>query len=70
MGSASRGRLRLVAVFFEPGSSLFYYTGVRWGLSERMFALVLPARGEPAYVCPAFEQDCMYITEQVDKPFS
>ncbi len=45
------------AVFFEPGSSLFYYTGVRWGLSERMFAMVLPAKGEPAYVCPAFEEE-------------
>lgn len=44
------------AVFFEPGSSLFYYTGIRWGLSERTFAMILPAKGEPAYVCPAFEQ--------------
>lgn len=44
------------AIFFEPGSSLFYYTGVRWGLSERTFAMVLPAKGEPAYVCPAFEE--------------
>ena len=45
------------AVFFEPGSSLFYYTGIRWRLSERMFAMVLPAKGEPAYVCPAFEEE-------------
>ena len=45
------------ALFFEPGSSLFYYTGVRWGLSERMFAMVLTAKGEPAYVCPAFEEE-------------
>jgi Xaa-Pro dipeptidase len=44
------------AVYLEPGSSLFYYTGVRWGLSERMFALVLPAKGELAYVCPKFEE--------------
>lgn len=44
------------AVFLEPGSSLFYYTGVRWGLSERMFAMVLPQKGEPAYVCPKFEE--------------
>lgn len=47
---------RIDAVYIEPGSSLFYYTGVRWGTSERMFALILPARGEPAYVCPAFEE--------------
>ena len=44
------------AVFIEPGTSMSYYTGVRWGTSERMFALVLPARGEPAFICPAFEE--------------
>ncbi|MFQ5743656.1 MAG: M24 family metallopeptidase [Acidobacteriota bacterium] len=44
------------AIFIEPGSSLFYYTGMRWSPSERMFAMVLPARGEPGYVCPKFEE--------------
>jgi len=46
----------LAAVVFEPGSSLFYFTGVRWGRSERLFAFVLPAKGEAAYVVPAFEE--------------
>jgi Xaa-Pro dipeptidase len=45
------------AIYLEPGSSLFYYTGVRWSNSERMFGMVLPARGEPAYVCPRFEAE-------------
>jgi Xaa-Pro dipeptidase len=45
------------ALYLEPGSSLFYYTGIQWGNSERMFAMVLPARGEPAYVCPQFEEE-------------
>ena len=44
------------AVLLEPGSSLSYYTGMQWGLSERLFAAVLPARGELAYVCPGFEE--------------
>jgi Xaa-Pro dipeptidase len=44
------------AIYVESGSSLFYYTGVRWRASERMFGFVLPARGEPAYVCPQFEE--------------
>lgn len=44
------------AILLEPGSSLFYFTGIRWGLSERMFAMVLPVKGEPAYVCPTFEE--------------
>ena len=44
------------ALFIEPGTTMNYFTGVTWGTSERMFALVLPARGEPAFVCPAFEE--------------
>jgi Xaa-Pro dipeptidase len=47
---------KIDAIFFEPGSSLFYYTGVQWGLSERMFGMVLPAKGDIAYVCPKFEE--------------
>jgi len=44
------------AIYLEAGSSLFYYTGIRWGLTERMMAAVIPARGEIAYVCPGFEE--------------
>jgi Xaa-Pro dipeptidase len=47
----------LSAVYLESGSSLFYYTGVRWGRSERMFAMVIPANGEPAWITPAFEEE-------------
>jgi Xaa-Pro dipeptidase len=46
----------LDAIFLEGGSSLFYFTGVRWGLSERPFVAVIPAKGELAWVCPAFEE--------------
>ncbi len=45
------------AIYMESGTSMFYFTGVRWGNSERMFALVLPAKGELAWICPAFELD-------------
>lgn len=44
------------AIYLEAGSSLFYYTGIRWGRSERMTAAVIPTRGEIAYVCPGFEE--------------
>jgi len=44
------------AVYIEAGSSLFYFTGVQWSRSERMMAAVIPARGDLAYVCPAFEE--------------
>lgn len=44
------------AVVIEPGSSMRYYTGVSWWPSERTFAMVIPASGPPAWVCPAFEE--------------
>ena len=47
---------KIDAVYVEPGASMFYYTGMRWGTSERMLALVIPARGELAWVCPKFEE--------------
>ncbi len=47
---------RIGAVVLEPGSSMHYFTGVSWGLSERPFVAVVPARGELAFVCPAFEE--------------
>jgi Xaa-Pro dipeptidase len=47
----------IAAMFLEPGSSMFYYTGVRWGLSERPFGVVIPARGDLAYISPAFEEE-------------
>ncbi|MEZ4452118.1 MAG: Xaa-Pro peptidase family protein [Nannocystaceae bacterium] len=39
----------------EAGPSLRYFTGVRWGLSERPLLFVLPVRGDPFFVAPAFE---------------
>jgi Xaa-Pro dipeptidase len=45
------------AIYLESGSSMFYYTGMRWSASERMFGLVIPARGEVAWICPKFEEE-------------
>src|SRR5690349_18540428 len=47
---------KIDALLLEPGSSLFYYTGAQWGLSERPFVAVLPAKGDLAYVAPGFEE--------------
>ncbi|PYU85872.1 MAG: aminopeptidase P family protein, partial [Acidobacteria bacterium] len=44
------------ALFFAPGTSLYYFTGVRWGISERLLALVLPRAGNPILVVPGFEE--------------
>ncbi|HUX33169.1 MAG TPA: Xaa-Pro peptidase family protein [Gemmatimonadaceae bacterium] len=46
----------LDAIFMEGGTSLYYYTGVQWGLSERTFGIVIPRKGEIAWVAPAFEE--------------
>src|SRR5947207_6502499 len=51
------GEQKIDAIYIEPGSSMFYFTGMRWGTSERMLALVIPARGELAWVCPKFEEE-------------
>lgn len=48
---------RLDAVIVAGGTSLVYFSNIRWWLSERFFAMVLPAKGEPFFVCPAFEED-------------
>jgi Xaa-Pro dipeptidase len=48
---------KLDAVMLMGGTSLVYFTGIRWFMSERFFAVVLPAKGDPFYVCPAFEND-------------
>jgi Xaa-Pro dipeptidase len=47
---------KLDAIMLEGGSSMFYFTGVRWGLSERPFVAVIPMNGELAWVCPGFEE--------------
>lgn len=44
------------AVLIEPGSSLIYFTGVRWSRSERLTAAILPVEGEPCIVTPFFEE--------------
>jgi Xaa-Pro dipeptidase len=48
---------KLDAICMIGGTSLVYFTGVRWGNSERLFAFVLPQKGRPFYVSPAFEED-------------
>lgn len=50
-------RNQLGAIALGGGTSLFYFSGVRWGVSERLFLMILPAQGEPLFVTPAFEKD-------------
>jgi Xaa-Pro dipeptidase len=48
---------KLNAIVVIGGTSLQYFSNVNWGNSERLFAMVLPVRGEPFFVAPAFEKD-------------
>ena len=44
------------AILLGPSTSLYYFSGIRWGLSERLLALVIPANGQPILISPAFEE--------------
>lgn len=46
----------LSAILLTPGTSLRYFAGIRWEGGERLFAMVLPAKGDAFYVAPAFEE--------------
>ena len=46
----------LAALLLEPGPAMLYFTGVRWGRSERFFAALILQTGNPAWVLPAFEE--------------
>jgi len=56
------------ALLMAGGTSMVYFSNVHWGLSERMMALVVPARANAFVVCPAFEEE--RAREQLDSgPF-
>jgi Xaa-Pro dipeptidase len=57
--SGASGSPKFDALFFAPGSSLYYFSGIRWGLSERLLGLVIPRTGEPILVVPGFEEGRM-----------
>ncbi|HTJ29500.1 MAG TPA: aminopeptidase P family N-terminal domain-containing protein, partial [Acidobacteriaceae bacterium] len=45
------------AIVLIGGTSLVYFTGIHWWNSERLFVCVIPKKGAPFYVCPAFEEE-------------
>jgi len=48
---------KLDALVLTPGTSLRYFTGIRWWGGERLFACVVPQKGAPFFVCPYFEEE-------------
>jgi len=43
------------AIYLNSGTNLYYFTGTRWGASERMVGAILSANGELQYIAPYFE---------------
>jgi Xaa-Pro dipeptidase len=59
---------KLDAILLSGGTSLVYFTNIRWGGGERLLACLIPKSGEPVFVCPAFEED--RLREQIERgPF-
>jgi Xaa-Pro dipeptidase len=54
------------ALFVAPGTSLYYYTGIRWWPSERLLALLIPRTGDSILICAGFEEG--RLREQVRFP--
>jgi Xaa-Pro dipeptidase len=46
----------LSAILMTEGTSLTYFSGMRWWGGERLFAMVMPVKGASFYVCPGFEE--------------
>jgi len=45
------------ALMLCGGTSMVYFTGISWGLSERLLAAFIPVNGKPFLVTPKFEEE-------------
>jgi Xaa-Pro dipeptidase len=69
---------KIDVLLMEGGTSLKYFSGARWGRSERLFAMILPIKGEPFYIAPKFEESrakeqtdnaTVYCWEENESPY-
>jgi Xaa-Pro dipeptidase len=56
---------KIAALLVDTGSTLDYFTGVQWHLSERVTAAVIPASGKTVIVTPFFEQPTIHEMLQI-----
>lgn len=54
------------ALLVGAGASLRYFTGIGWGASERLVALVLPVTGRPVLIAPCFELGTLEASLAID----
>ncbi|MGH8243131.1 MAG: M24 family metallopeptidase [Steroidobacteraceae bacterium] len=59
-------RDKVAALLVEAGSSLEYFTGIRWWRSERTTAALIPASGKAVVVTPFFEVPSVQESLQVE----
>lgn len=59
-------RRKIGALLTDTGSSLDYFTGIRWRPSERTTAAIIPARGAVIIVTPAFEEPSVRETLAIE----
>ncbi len=57
---------KLAALLVESGTTLEYFTGIRWWTSERVTAAIIPANGQVIVVTPFFESPS--INEMLQVP--
>lgn len=70
---------KMGALILDAGTSMDYFSGIRWGQSERPMVVIIPAKGALVYVCPAFEEDRLrenikigtkvYVWEEDESPY-
>ena len=48
---------RIDALMLTGGTSMEYFTGIKWGLSERLLAAIIPSSGSAFLVTPKFEEE-------------
>lgn len=59
-------RIGADALLVGAGPSLRYFTGIGWAATERLVAAVIPARGDPMMICPAFESGSLSASLAID----
>ncbi|MBK6306900.1 MAG: aminopeptidase P family protein [Gemmatimonadetes bacterium] len=48
---------KIDALMLTGGTSMVYFTGMNWGNSERLTAVIIPVKGTPFVVTPKFEEE-------------
>jgi Xaa-Pro dipeptidase len=56
---------KVTALLVEAGSTLEYFTGIRWHRSERTTATLIPAEGDIVVITPSFEEPSVRESLQI-----